>query len=666
VIALLWWACNAGPGGSDPLDTSDASDTSAPQPSYTCVLPEASYPDFGETLGCPDDFAQLASAPLDASIPGARSVKTLVDRLDDGHLWFANSARYPIHFDFASTFLSGNGLPFVGDLSAFNAREYYAPDRRFLLGALTHYEEPDAWVYEIAPYDTADASMITEAYRAIAAHSFLGDRLLFHPTSEAVAAVAAGLPADVQQVSTEELFAGITYQPLNLGTAVGQLRFYRAEQVEDYVNYREIVVLDRIPNDLSVVAASITGQFQTPLAHINVLAQNRGTPNMGLIGAFDDPTLRAFEGRWVALDVGPLAWSIREVTEAEADAWWAANAPEPLDVAPMDTSVVGVHDCGEIVDPSVSLAEGIAAAVPAFGGKVTHMAAMTPLRASIALAPCMGIPVSAYDEHMRRNGLWDRYEALRTDPNWGDARYRAALLRGFQREIQLAPIDPELLASVVSRIASSFAGAQMRFRSSTNAEDLGDFTGAGLYTSYAADWSADGAEIADALRGVWSSAWNPRAYEERTYWGIDHRSVGMGVLSNPSYDGEQANGVAVTGNVYDTSGLEPAFYINVQAGEASVVLPEQGTTTDQILYYYNLPGQPIVYIGRSNLVLPGTTVLDAAALYDLGTSLDAIHRFFQPVYGTSGGFYAMDTEFKWVDGRIEIKQARPYPGWSNP
>ena len=136
MIALLWWACSGGPGETDAVDTAD---TGTSPPEYVCVLPEASYPDFAETLGCPDDFAQLASAPLDASIPGARSVKTLVDRLDGGRLWFSNSARYPIHYDFASAFLSGNGLPFVGDLSAFNAREYYAPDRRFLLGALTHY-----------------------------------------------------------------------------------------------------------------------------------------------------------------------------------------------------------------------------------------------------------------------------------------------------------------------------------------------------------------------------------------------------------------------------------------------------------------------------------------------------------------------------------------------
>jgi hypothetical protein len=138
----------------------------------------------------------------------------------------------------------------------------------------------------------------------------------------------------------------------------------------------------------------------------------------------------------------------------------------------------------------------------------------------------------------------------------------------------------------------------------------------------------------------------------------------MALFCNPSYTDEDANGVAVTGNIYDTAGIEPAFYINVQVGEGSVVIPESGTTTDQILYYYNLPGQPVVYIAHSNQIPAGTTVLTNAQLYDLGTALDAIHTFFYPAYGADGGFYAMDTEFKLVDGQIEMKQARPYPGWS--
>ena len=123
--------------------------------------------------------------------------------------------------------------------------------------------------------------------------------------------------------------------------------------------------------------------------------------------------------------------------------------------------------------------------------------------------------------------------------------------------------------------------------------------------------------------------------------------------------------MAVTGNVFDTSGLEPAFYINAQVGENSVVLPAPGHTTDQILYYYNLPGQPVVYINHSNLIREGETVMSNAELYQLGTALNAIHNHFYEAYGTSGGFYAMDTEFKVVDGQVVMKQARPYPGWNS-
>jgi hypothetical protein len=60
-------------------------------------------------------------------------------------------------------------------------------------------------------------------------------------------------------------------------------------------------------------------------------------------------------------------------------------------------------------------------------------------------------------------------------------------------------------------------------------------------------------------------------------------------------------------------------------------------------------------------------VLSTSQVFALGQALSAIHRTFLPVYGTSGGFYAMDTEFKF-DGEpgeepvLWMKQARPYPG----
>ncbi len=666
-VAALGLACGGGggKGGADGgADGGDGGGDTGSPPAWDCVLEGDGPHDHSAQIGCRDDFDQLASAPLDASIPGARSAKTIIDRVDGDRLYFTNSVLYPLHYNFASTFLSGGGLPLVPDLGSFNATEYYSPDRRFILGALTWYDEPGVWVYEIAPYDTASAELITQAYRAIVENAYFGQDLYFHPTSEAVEVVAKTLPDDVRQISTDELFAGITYQPLNPGTSMGLLTFRTAAEAEDFVNYREIVVLEEIPNDISVVAGTITAEFQTPLAHINVLAQNRGTPNMALKGAWADEALRALEGRWVELTVEPLTWSIREVTEAEAQEWWDSHRPEPLEISPMDLSVTGIWPCEEVIDLEVPLAEAIPARVPAFGGKGTHMAAMQHIEEGVTVPPCFLTPVHYYNLHMEQNGLWLRYDELTADPGWAEPERRAALLEELQDEIKAAPLDPSTLAEIMAIIDADFGRAKMRFRSSTNAEDLGNFTGAGLYESKSGEWDPAGVDIEDAIKKVWASVWGPRAWEEREYWGIDHTQVGMAMLSNPTYDDEDANGVAVTGNVYDTSGLEPAFYINAQVGEVSVVAPPPGVQSDQIIYYYTLPGQPVVYIAHSSLVGEGDSVLQPGELYQLGGALDTIHKYFYEVYGASGGWYAMDTEFKLVDGQIEIKQARPYPGWS--
>ena len=477
---LLVTALTACKGDPAPPDTPPGT-----PPAWDCLLESTEAPDFADQLGCMEDFGLLASAPLDASIPGARSSKTVVDRVDGDRLYFTNSNRYPLHYDFASTFLSGDGLPIVPDLTTFNASEYTAPDRRFLLGAVSHYEGPDVMVYELAPYDSADADMITTAFRQIRDNAWFGDALFFHPTSEAISAVAEDLPDDIAVITTEELFADTVYQPLNLGTAMGQLSFRTVQEVEDYVNYREIVVLDGVPNDISIVAGPITSEFQTPLAHINVLAQNRGTPNMALRDAWDTPALRELEGKWVALTVEAQDWSIREVTEEEADAWFEARRPEPLEVTPMDLSVDGVWNCEDILDPELDLGDAIAQRVPAFGGKATNMAALRGIGDPVPAPRCLGVPVAPYNQHMEDNGLWLFYDELTEREGWGDPQQRAQMLEELQDAIKAAPVDPDLLALLVEQIDSEFDGIRMRFRSSTNAEDLGNFTGAGLRASRA-------------------------------------------------------------------------------------------------------------------------------------------------------------------------------------
>ncbi|HUQ08532.1 MAG TPA: PEP/pyruvate-binding domain-containing protein [Kofleriaceae bacterium] len=627
--------------------------------------------DSTPTIGCVADFEALASRPLDATIPGARSVKTIVDRVDENALYFQNSVLYETHYQYASTHLSGNGLPVVPMLAEFNTTEYFTPSRRFLLGALTHYEQPDKWVYEISPYDTADAEMIATAYDAIKGATFIGADLYFHPTSEAVSAIAEALPATVKVITTDQLYEGITFQPLNVAESYGQLRFFTADELSGgakYLSFRDIAVLDHVPNDISVAMGIVTAEFQTPLSHVNVLSKNRGTPNMALRGAFDSADFRALEGKWVRLKVDLFDYELVEVSQAEADAWWEEHRPTAIQVPGMDLSATDLRDDVNlvVVDASTTLKDAVKASTRAYGGKAAHFGALT-LVDGVPKPRGFAIPLYYYRQFMEQNGFDARVTAMIADPAFtNDPAVRDAQLTQLRADIEAAPIDAAFIQLLTTKLNTDYPGTRMRFRSSTNAEDLDGFTGAGLYTSLSGQVGDTGDPIEDAIRGVWASVWNFKAFEERSYRGIDHLAVGMALLCHRAFPDEEANGVALTNNPYDTSGLNPALYINVQLGGESVVLPPAGVTTDQILVFWEQQGQPVVFLKRSNLTAPDTNVLTNAQLFSLASALDKIHDYFRVAYGaTPGAWYAMDVEFKFEGApgetpQLYIKQARPH------
>jgi len=190
---------------------SAASNSDAPSTSVVegaCEIPESDINDGTASteyllhIGCAADFQAMGSEPIDASIPGASSVKVVLDTADANRQYFQNSVLYKVHYDFTSTHLSGNGLPIVPSLAEFNTSQYYQPDRRFILGAVTYYDGPKVWALELAPYDTASAKMMETLFRSVKSHAFFGPGLKFHPTSDALALEAAKLPKDIPVVTT--------------------------------------------------------------------------------------------------------------------------------------------------------------------------------------------------------------------------------------------------------------------------------------------------------------------------------------------------------------------------------------------------------------------------------------------------------------------------------
>lgn len=655
----------------------------------TCQIADPSKTtEFVQSIGCKTDFDALASVPLDATIPGARSVKVIVDQRDAANvneLYFQNSSMYKIHWDFASTHLSGKGpkgqtLPTLTGISDFSQTEYYKNNRRFVLGAVTYYEGPKVWALEIAPYDTASPEMIETLYQRVKSATYFGPALRFHPTSDSVLATSKKLSADVKVVTTDEIYSGTDFQPLNLATTIGKVRFLTAAELETtYVSFSDIVVLDRVPNDISVVAGLITEEFQTPLSHVNVLAQTRGTPNMGLRNARMNPKLRALEGKWAKLTVTGGSWDAVEATQKDADDWTAAHKPMPITLPAIDLSVKDLRDVKQLVDETGpgTLRDQISKAIAAFGTKASNygVLANTP---NVPVRPAFGVPAFYYDQFMRENHFYERIDTMLADATFkSDAAVRDKKLEELRNDMiqgSGVTINADFQAALKAKLEKDFPGQTMRFRTSTNAEDLDGFPCAGCYESFTGDPTNWEGSLLRAIRKAWAGIWYFRTFEERSYHSIDHKTVAMSLLVHHNFPAEEANGVASTANPYDPTGSEPGFYINVQyGGDAEVVHPPPGVTSDQLIYFYDQSTVTPSYLAHSNLTVPpGSHVLTDAQLQELGAALSAIHTRFRPAYGPGVGisdWYAMDVEFKFddegsTDGKVHlwVKQARPYPG----
>jgi hypothetical protein len=706
--ALTVAACGGGGGSNDAGQTGQtcrlSTDVLAAAESSTTAGGSASVPDYLPKLGCYGDFSALASLPLDQSIPGGVSAKVVYDTADaPPSLYYQNSKRFRIHYQFASKDLSGADSgsthtvhPQVLPLATFNSTEYGGSTgggRRFLLGAITYYQGPKRFVLEIDPYDTMPATDIASFFYSVRSSAYFGATLAFHPTSDSVSAVAKALPTDIPVMSTDDLFAQTDYEPLNLATTVGQVKFYTAAQLavdDTVVGYRDIVVLDSAVNDIPPCAGMITQEFQTPLSHLNVLSENRGTPNMGLRSALTDATLKQYRGQWVEFTVGAQNWTMKAVTAEYAAQWWDAHRPPAIALPQPDLTVTAMTDVQDLVveDPlhPEALFQEISTAIRAYGSKGSNYGVLyntgkdaagnvislakdatgaylhDPATAvyRVPVRDAFVIPLYWYNEFFRDNGFYIQLDGLLADSQFvNDASVRSRTLMAFMEQIIAAPMSQEFSDALRAKLADKgLAGKTVRFRSSTNAEDLSSFPCAGCYDSHTgdpADWEGD---LLVAVKKAWASAWKPRTFDERTQHSIDHKQMAMGLLVHQNFDNasEYANGVTLTANPYDTSGgLVPAFFINYQQGAYyDVVQPVAGISSDEIIYYwYNLPDQPTNYLAHSNIVLPTQTVLSNAQLDRLGTALDVVHKRFSYAYGPNAtpgntGFYAIDDESKFL------------------
>jgi pyruvate,water dikinase len=642
------------------------------------------------------------------------TVKFFIDGINGApKVYFQNTQRHPLHYLFVRDVL---GRPLT--LGEFEARTYQGADRSGMAGSLVWrkgFSSP-AGSQGGSDSERIDAPMTVEFFpsddlspsQALAACQLLEERILFPgpcgrenrvhylPPASGHESALAGRKAEfasagMRWMTRAALFGGTSRQLLNAGEAYGTLRLLSPEGlITAPVSFRDILLLPRLPNAMPLVGGTITEELQTPLSHVNVAARGRRTPNLALPGASARPEIAALIDSLVHFKVTSDTFFLEKAGLAEAERFWEGIHPKAPEIPPADLE-------SSSLEPFSRLAFADRARIGVKAANLAELSKLIPGHAPDGFA----VPFARYEEFLANGKLTAEVcaaasadcaqegrgadicsaaaayrepfcgenaplrafvDSLLDNPRFqADSRFREASLDGLRFSMRHIPVEPGFARALDAFSDSLFHGKRIRLRSSTNAEDLEDFSGAGLYSSTGAD--AGGLEAPSAeIRKVWASVWNWQAFEERSFRRIDHRKVHMGVAVHPAFTAEAANGVVVTRNLADPA-LD-GIYVNVQPGETSVTNPVDGALPEIFTIVEGAVAGGTVIRQRYSSLSPEMPILSDGEIARLGEIASEAHNRFALLYGKDprDPAFALEMEFK-IDlpGRsVFIKQARPF------
>ena len=646
--------------------TTALSENVAPLPAERYKVEKYLVADPADVDGeCIDDITELADpvgmSPVNPAaniefidgavvIPDRETYETLSGRengkiilfgmdTDRPGVYFSNTYAYNHHYLFIDAIEGlewGEGV--VGDV--FYYPNLVAPD-----GSRGGY-------YFNLPLHRYPFSVGERAYALLAANMpLLDDNLDFWVRSIQIPYFQSLLPlyreSRIGLVFDEDIVRETRFKAMNPGEGYGLLRLM---DPDGRPNPREVVIYEALPNEMPRVAGIITTVLQTPLSHVNLRAVQDGIPNAFVRDALDNSDIDDLIGSYVRYTVTEDGWALRAATRAEVDAHYASSRPAEAQTPERDLSVTEITPLGEIGFGDWK----------AFGVKAANVAVLGKLGFPSGTVPDgFAVPFYFYDEFMKHNGLYEDIEEMLADTDFQtDFDIQESKLKKLRKKIKKSE-TPQWIITALTEMHGEFTeGTSLRYRSSTNNEDLPVFNGAGLYdskTQHPEETEEDG--VSKSLKQVYASLWNFRAFSERDFHRIDHTEAAMGVLVHPNYSDELANGVAVS---FDPiRGVDGSYYVNTQVGEDLVTNPEAHSVPKEILL-----GQfdSHTVLGTSNQAPSGQLLMSAVQMRQLRQALSTIHDHFKRLYNpASGEPFAMEIEFKITSENVlAIKQARPW------
>lgn len=556
-----------------------------------------------------------------------------------------DTKRYEYHY----VYLQARYLT-LADVDAFNDANYSKPNRRFVLGAVVRYPRLGRYGVELWEGDVVSPELLAMMMQRLQA-GFQAP-LTFKPNSEQQRAAAE--KAGLATISVEQAYGSREQLVLNSGRATGRLVLVD-EDGEDALLPGDIALLRTIPVRLPPVAGIVSATFTTPINHVSLLAKTWRIPNAYHVDA--DKLWAGLNGRQVVLDATGTNVIVRLATPAEIRAAQKARASIAVRAPRADLAYVGLP----------ALAEQDATWVRRTGTKAANLAEVAAFARSIknpgfVVPPGFSVPFSSYDRFVAANGIGADIEALLTDPRRADAVWRKAALASLRARFAAGRVPEADMAAIARRRAALLGDKGVFVRSSTNAEDLPGFNGAGLYDTVP---NVKGTEaLAGALKTVWGSIWNDRAFAARERAGIDHRAVRAAVLVQIGIDADAA-GVMTTVDPFDERAIEKRVFIAAKRG-VGIRVVEGKKIAEQLIYRPELDSVQILTRSQDDVMLhfspdggveevkvdPNRAVLSDDLVRRLGTiGLNIQERF---------GNRPQDVEWLIVGGQIMIVQSRDY------
>jgi hypothetical protein len=581
--------------------------------------------------------------------------KCIID-VKTNDIYFFDVNLFNIHADFVL------GVLLKQAWTADNIREYnknYERDKpKFILCYLTHHLKVDKWTFSFWEGDKIGASDVIRVKHRLSETFFIKD-IAFRPDSPMQQKVANEVARrGLKTITNDELYKASEFQAFTKGRTVGKLHVVPLGTAYESLIFgrHDIVLLQESYPDITPVAGILATAFSTPLSHVNLRAGAWGIPNAGDKKARDK--YAKLDGKVVYYEVTDTGLTLREATRAE--------------IAELDHKIAKAKHVdlpqADIASPRLAMLTRMRAKdVVMYGTKAANLGEIvTANLEGVAIPPGFGVPFFYYVQHMKQNKLDAKVDAalgerrFKTDPAW-----RKQALEELRKAIIDAPIDQPTLDMIYKRVQFKLGGKGVFVRSSTNAEDLPGFNGAGLYDTMPNIVGKK--QLGEALKTAWASLWNFRAVDEREAFGIDHHQVYFGVLIQVGVNATAA-GVLVTKNLWDPTD-DHGFTINAKWGLGMRVVEGQ-KVPEQIVFDPTNDGTKIISRADDPVMLrfdehggikelpvpPGAGVI---LTEERAKKLCDQVQAFLPVFAKGEPL-----DIEWVlDGeRFWIVQARPYVG----